>query len=552
MPVHTTMRNGIIVGTLVLLLLFAPGRTETGARYLVICPDTMLASIAPLASWKHATGMMSKVMPLSVVGNDTGSIRSFIRNAYFNWPVPPEYVLLIGDGATLAAGIYRDGEYFGSDNLYGDMTGDLRAELPVGRLPAHSAAELDVMVAKMLAYERCPDLSDSLWMRRLTTIVREDGDDNDSIYWNNVRYAAQLAGDAGFVGCDSLSYLRGHTRDDIATSVTSGTGIVLYRGQACGNWWSPFDVRPESTRNGAMLPVICSFSCGTMSLLPGESEIGDIWMSTGAVADLRGAAAFFGNTHCQASVARYRGAITRGFFDGLFIEGIHRLGCAMLRAKEQLFEEYPNDTSDYRAFTLYGDPDLSVWTATPRLPLVVHPASVLPGPQELCVAVSDDSVPVESALVCVSFDTLVYSYGYTDTLGDMALSIDVPPDCSLRLVVTGRNLLPYDTMIPVIATATRETRPGAPTLRPGMSVKPTISSRSVTISWQSTNAALKSVEIVDAMGRTVRVFITESRTGIVWNGRDASGRVVPAGVYLCVLHAEHGRTAATAKLLRSN
>ncbi|MBM3315124.1 hypothetical protein FJY71_04690, partial [candidate division WOR-3 bacterium] len=437
---RSSRRGGRGFSVIVLLsVLAAPAAADQGARYLVICPDTMLAAIRPLADWKHATGMMTAVAPLSEVGNDTHSIRSYIRNAWDNWPVRPENVLLIGDGATLAAGIYNQGEYYGSDNLYGDMTGDLRAEIPVGRLPARNAAELQVMVAKSLAYER-PDPADSLWMRRLTTIVREDGDPNDSIYWNNARYAAELAGAAGFVGCDSLSYHRGDSARHIVASVTAGTGIVLYRGQACGNWWVPLDARPESTRNGTMLPVICSFTCGTMSLLPGEREVGDDWLSTGAVGNLRGAVAFFGNTHCQGGVARYRGAITRGFFGGLFTEGIYRLGPAMLRAKARLLNEFPADTSDYRAFTIYGDPALPIWTAAPRLPSVDHPGGILPDSQTIRVTVRQRGSPVESALVCISFDTLVYSCGYTDDRGLTDLSVEPPPDCSLRLVVTGQHL----------------------------------------------------------------------------------------------------------------
>jgi hypothetical protein len=485
--------------------------------------------------------MMTAVVPLSDVGNDTHSIRSYIRNAWDNWPVRPENVLLIGDGATLAAGIHYQGEYYGSDNLYGDMTGDLRAEVPVGRLPARSPAELEVMVAKTLAYER-PDLTDSLWMRRLTTIVREDGDPNDSIYWNNARLAGALAGQAGFVGCDSLSYHRGDSARHIVASVSAGTGIVLYRGQACGNWWVPLDARPDSTRNGTMLPVICSFTCGTMSLIPGEREVGDVWMSTGTVGNLRGAVAFFGNTHCQGGVARYRGAITRGFFGGLFTEAIYRLGPAMLRAKAQLLEEFPSDTSDYRAFTIYGDPDLGVWTATPRLPSVDHPGSILPDSQSIQVAVQQLGSPVESALVCLSLDTLVYEWRYTDALGGADLTVQAPDSGSLHLVVTGQNLLPYEAFIPIIATGL--SAPGTP--EPGqadLTAAPAVFHTTTALAARGGSR----IVIADALGRHVtRLTLSGSRAA--WDGRDCSGRRAHAGTYFCLLQDTGGRTVASIRV----
>jgi len=528
-------------------VLVALAGAETGGRYLVICPDTMLASVTPLTDWKHVTGMMPKVVPLSLVGNDSGSIRNFIRDAYFNWTIPPEYVLLIGDGATLAAGIYREGEYYGSDNLYGDVTGDMRAEIPVGRLPAASAAELDVMVAKTMVYERSPYLTDSLWMRRLTTIVREDGDENDSIYWNNIRFAAQLASAAGFVNCDSLSYQRGHNRDDVIASVDRGTGIVLYRGQGCGNWWSPFDARPESTRNDSMLPIICSFTCGTMSLIPGEREIGDVWMCTCTDSSLRGAVAFYGNTHCQGSVAKYRGAITRGFFTGLFAEGRHRLGRAFLRSKEQLWQEFPEDSSDYRAFTLYGDPDMLVWTATPQALVVDHPLSILPDSQQLVVTVYRLGVPVESALVCASLDTLVYEYGYTDTAGHVELPIEAPETGSVRLVVTGPNFLPYDTLIPIAATGLAQ-NPETWYVARQVRAVPAVSRTSVKLSWPAGLNATR-LSIVDRSGRIIWDASTQDRSHVVWDGRAAQGTRARPGVYWCVLTEPSGHPAVTAKFV---
>jgi hypothetical protein len=527
---------------LIVLLVVAVSLAEDGARYLVITTDVLYQSILPLAEWKQATGLSTKVVRLSEIGSDTTSIKNYIRNAYSTWPVPPEYVLLVGSPANLPARRYTvqgSGSYY-SDNIYGDMVGDFEAELPVGRFPARSAAQLDVMVAKTLAYERTPDLTDSLWMRRITTVVREGGDADDTIYWNNIRRAASQAGAAGFVRCDSLSYNRGHTASHVVTSVNAGAGMVLYRGTAGGNWYQPFNVDPAQTVNGKKLPIVLSITCETMTLAPNESMVGDAWMKTGTHASLKGAVAFFGNTHSAVSVARQRGAVCRGFFDGLFLENADRLGIAALRAKRQLRVEFPTYTSDYRGFGLLGDPALPVWTATPRLLDVGHPASVEPGPQTLLATVCHNGTPVANALVCASMDTSVCATGCTNPDGEVALEINPTDTGMLRLVVTGRNLYPYDVLIPVVYTSVSEPAGFKPV--PRVMVRPSPFRHTATVSVNVAGPGLCFLRIYDAGGRLLHERALE--------GRSIIGQGFLPGVYFCSIEDEAGRSLTSARFVK--
>jgi len=529
---------------LTVLLLAAVTFAEDGARYLVVTTDALYQSILPLTAWKQATGMKTRVVKLSEIGSDTTSIKNYIRNAYSNWPIPPEYVLLVGAPVSLPARRYSvqgGGSYY-SDNIYGDMTGDLEAELAVGRFPARSAAQLDLMVAKTLAYERTPDLTDSLWIRRLTTIVREGYDADDTIYWGNVRWAASRAGAAGFVRCDSLSYARGHSSSHVVASVNAGTGLVLYRGTAAGNWYLPFNVDPAQTANGKKLPIVLSITCETITLAPNESMVGDAWMKTGTTSNLRGAVAFFGNTHSAANVARQRGAVCRGFFDGLFVEQAERLGIAILRAKRQLRLEFPTYTSDYRGFNLLGDPALPVWTATPRVPQVIHPATIEPGPQTLHVIVTHNASPVANALVCASMDTSVYATALTSPDGEVLLDIAPPDTGTLRLVVTGRNLYPYDATVPVLYTALAESPPPAIARQPRVVALPSLFRNSTTVSVSMPGTVRCRLRLYDAGGRLVHEGMPGPRIEL--------GRELSPGVYYCALEDASGRRVAGARLTK--
>jgi hypothetical protein len=525
---------------------------QDGARYLVICRDELQTSIQPLADWKRATGLETKVVPLSQVGYDTTSIKNYVRTAYNTWPIKPEYVLLVGSPSLLTSRVYtlQHGGSYSSDNIYGDMTSDVRMELPVGRFPAKSTAQLDVMVAKALAYEKNPEITDSLWIRRLTTVVQDRNDDDWPTYWADIRYAAQLAGQAGYVSCESLSTLRGDSWPDIVTSVNQGTGLVLYRGTAGGNWYQPFNINPAQTANGRELPIILSTTCETMTLTPNESMVGEAWLKTGTTSNPKGAVAFFGNTHSASDVAALRSAVARGFFTGLFTENKYKLGHAMIRAKDQLYSQFPTYTSDYRGFNLLGDPELAIWTATPKPLSVQHPAEILKAQQQVEVLVTAGGNPVSGAKVCASMGTAVYKYGNTDGQGRVLLDVNPSDTGRMRLVVTGQNLYPYDGTIHVVTeVGVAEGRLPAP-VACNLTVQPTQFTVQTVIRLSRPLADGERVIIHDAAGRAVRTAAGIGTTQFSWNGVDGENREMGTGVYFCSLADGFGRTLSSTKLVK--
>ena len=208
---------------LVLAVLTTALIAQSGARYLIIAADLLEPSVRPLAEWKQARGLLTRVVKLSEIGTDTTSIRNFIVTAYNTWNPRPEFVLLVGSpnlfsgsAGCLPAGRYRYGGGGGgyniySDDRYRDVNNDGLSELTIGRFPAKSAAQCDVMVAKTLAYEQSPDITDTLWTRRMTAVIRDAQDDDAPTYWADARNAATLAGQNGYVSCDSLASTRGRT-----------------------------------------------------------------------------------------------------------------------------------------------------------------------------------------------------------------------------------------------------------------------------------------------------------------------------------------------------
>jgi hypothetical protein len=295
---------------------------EEGARYLVITHDDFYNAVLPLAEWKHKKGMMTKVVKLSETGSSTGDIMNYIYNAYNNWQVRPEFLLLVGAPNYLPLP-YIDFIY--TDNYYTDFEGDFFNDILSGRITAHNVTEAQTIVNKILLYERTPFLEDSVWFKDACLIVREDynyyppvGD--DSIYWDDIHHARDYMINNGYQTVDTLSRLLGNDAADIIAKVDSGRAFVLYRGSCINNWWSPFDVDADLLNNGEKLPIVLSITCRTMGT--GSTPAGaEKWLLTGTPTEPRGASGYFATTTVIGGGAHLRSAVCKGFFDGVFQQG---------------------------------------------------------------------------------------------------------------------------------------------------------------------------------------------------------------------------------------
>ena len=415
---------------------------EIGARYLIITHDNFYDDIQPLAEWKHKKGMRTKIATLSQIGSTSGAIKTYIQDAYNTWQIPPEYLLLVGASNLLPWGSSS------SDNYYMDMTGDIRNEILAGRLTVHNTTEAQTVVNKILLYERTPVLNDSSWFIDACLIVREDYDPyDDSIYWSDAYHARSLMRAAGYDSIDTLSRAAGNSASHIISSVNNGRSFVLYRGQGVNNWWSPFDVNPDLTQNGAMLPIVLSITCSTIG---GSSpEVAEKWLLTGTPTIPRGGSGYFATNTVLSGVAHLRSAVSKGFFNALFLEGGRTFGQACEGGRLNVYTMYGH-TGEYRGFATLGDPEMNIWTAVPRTIEVVHEPSIDAEAESLVVQVTENTAPVESALVCVVLDDVVYEYDYTSSDGSVVLYFDSLLPGAMDITISGVNVLPYEAVIMVV------------------------------------------------------------------------------------------------------
>ncbi|MEI7811739.1 MAG: type IX secretion system sortase PorU [Ignavibacteria bacterium] len=120
---------------------------------------------------------------------DVSAIRDYIKYAYDNWSIKPEYVLLLGDGDYDYKNIsgknqnfiipyeslnsYHSIESYVSDDFYACVSGnDLVVDLALGRINVTSVTEAQAAVDKIIRYETASAIG--TW-RNLITLVADDG-----------------------------------------------------------------------------------------------------------------------------------------------------------------------------------------------------------------------------------------------------------------------------------------------------------------------------------------------------------------------------------------
>ena len=310
------MRKTLVVGAL-FFIFWGVGFGQSGAKYLIITADAFYSDILPLAEWKHKKGARTKVVKLSEIGSTQTQIHDYIYNAYMNWTIKPEYLLLVGAPNYIPYPVI--GTVY-TDNYYTNMTGDLHNEILSGRFTVHSSTECQTVVNKILMYERTPDTTNTAWFLKGCLIVNVDSIPpgyDDSIYFSDVRYYAARMVNNGYTRVDTLSDYYGHTYSTVYTAVNEGRMFLLYRGSGTNNWYSPFDCNPDLTTNGKKLPIVLSITCNTIGR-SSTAAAAERWFLSGTPTYPRGGAGYFATTTSITNGAYLRSAVARGFADGVF------------------------------------------------------------------------------------------------------------------------------------------------------------------------------------------------------------------------------------------
>jgi len=271
--------------------------TESGADYVVIAPQSLLEPAEALAAYRAGQGHRALVVDHADIYDEFNhgcssphAIRDFLAWAVAHWSVAPRHVVLAGRGTY----DYRDLGGFGdnllpplylgtshglaaADNRFACVAGDDNVpDLAIGRLPAATAAELQAMVDKIIAYEALPG---GAWSRR-ALVVADNPDPAGDFPADSETVAAELPPWLRLRRISLAEQTAVEAREALVSGIATGAGLVNYLGHGGVDRLAAEGVlRLDDVpllANGARLPLVLAFTCAAGECtIPGYPGLGE-------------------------------------------------------------------------------------------------------------------------------------------------------------------------------------------------------------------------------------------------------------------------------------
>ncbi len=345
---------------------------ERGADYIAIVPDEpgFAEALRPLLQRRRDQGYRVTAVSLPQIYAEFGyghesprAVKDFLAYAADEWTPPaPQFILLAGDASydlrdrlngpnenILPSNLIHSAQngYVSGDVWYGILDDSGVPRLAVGRFPAQTAAQLQNMVEKTIAYE-----TDGRPWRRRALLVADDEPVFDNVTENLAAYLAEegLQVDALYMSQnDAIHY-------GIISALNKGVGLVNYAGYGSYDSWG--DERVFQGDDGEMLansgraPILTSFFCNNGSFdNPQRDSLAEklLWVENGGIV-----AAVTPTTSMKNMAAA---PLSARFYQNLLGGEVETIGEALLLA-ETMADPPPGWRDMILSAQILGDPAL--------------------------------------------------------------------------------------------------------------------------------------------------------------------------------------------------
>lgn len=357
------------------------------ADYVVIAPEQFYKSdkLREFADWRaQYSGLDVAIVSVEKVdeyfqGSPDVKIRQFIQHAYEHWKSNHMsdqrigYALLLGDVEFIPTHIsgrsFVSEERIATDNWYACVSGeDSAPDIMLGRIPAKNTDEMNLMLDKIIRYEKEPFYGE--WANNaLLMLGTAIGPDSENIERARDEYLVP----AGY-NVSEISQMDGGNASDVIYEINEGQHIVYYSGHG---WVDHLQIFHETDipqlQNDRKLPAVFHMSCNTGRFdHPDSDSIGEALLKTP-----NGAIAFFGASRLSPTL---NGSILFGLLESVAERHRYILGEIVMNIKLKIL---PN-VSNIELYNLFGDPALDLFAARRR-----------PGKADLAVSSADISFKPE-------------------------------------------------------------------------------------------------------------------------------------------------------------
>ena len=411
-------------------------------KMVVIVPDSLESSIMPYVQWKMKKGIKTVIKRRSAISglpNPTAlEIKAYLTSLY-NSPDRPEYVLLIGDARGNNTITWFNATGGKSDHPYMCVDGtDILPDMVLGRISVQSGPELDTAVAKLIQYEKQPNVTETDWYKRAFVLHSNDGIDpvNGQVAKN------VFLNEGGFTNVDVAG--PGTSQAQITNYINGGVSWIWFIGHGSETSWANPVWNMSNMVNlnyGYKQPSIISIACSNTDLDYSQTAdcFGEAWIER---SNGNSASNFTGSTELCAFYTT--DTIGREMLYAYFRHGIYDFGSMLNYGKIQAYNYFNGNGTVVETINQYmvlGDPTQEAYSDVPKGLNVITSLSG----SDYKINVRAQGINSAGALVGVNQNSELKASGYTDSLGNYSFSSSlIQNGTPVNLVVTGKNLLPYD------------------------------------------------------------------------------------------------------------
>ncbi len=422
---------------------------------LIITGDAYYDGLAEFVEWKEIKGYRVNTVRTSEIanGNTTAGIKAYIQDAYDNWPVPPAYIILVGDADQIPT-FTGPNCSSASDQLYVFLAGsDSFPDASISRISIVSTAELATYLGKLLYYEKFEN-SDLSWMDDAALIAGEDYG-SGHIAEGTFNYAVDMYLDPlGWLYDKLYRHTYDATKAEVIASMNAGRMISNYSAHCGATVWafrSGQDITNTDVHaltNQDMYFYAIGNCCSSATF----DNTGECIAEAFIRAD-NAAIGYWGASN--SSYWDEDDILARRSYDGFFSEGIQLIAPNSDYAKIQLWNHYSGGGQSARYmeyYVVFGDGTTFIPKSSPAELVVDAPSFVASGSNSMNVSVYDSKAPVENAIVSAWMPSLnVRGAAKTNASGSALVNFDDPLTIpgEFMLTVTHPNYINYTATVMV-------------------------------------------------------------------------------------------------------
>ncbi|MEO8446673.1 MAG: C25 family cysteine peptidase [bacterium] len=422
---------------------YTPDNTfTTPPSMLIIVADSLYTNIIPYAQWKNKKGIKTQIAKRSEIAATNFPTSDEIKDyliAQYNSSSRSEYVLLVGDARGNNSLPWFSATGGKSDHPYECLDGtDIFPEIVVGRLSVQSANELDSAVTKFIQYEKQPNMTDTEWYKRAFVLHSMDGIDPV----NAAVAKSVFLNEGGFTNVDVVS--PSASQSQITNYINGGVSWIWFIGHGDETSWATPVWQMSNMVNlnfGKKQPNIVSIACSNADLDYSQTAncFAEGWVERSPENSATNIAA---STELCAFFTT--DTLGREMLYAYFRNDINDFGSMLNYGKIQAYNYFNGNVTvveTINQFMVIGDPTIESYSDVPKTLNVVSSRSGT----TYSVNIKNNGQNIHNALVAISQNNALMISGYTDAQGVYTFNeSDIDPLAQIDVVVTGKNLAPYE------------------------------------------------------------------------------------------------------------